>query len=286
MKESLDHLPQNKQHEIRIITEIIKEVVNPEMIILFGSYAKGSYVEHRYISKGITFEYISDYDFLVVTKDNSEKTYVQESIIVSKAEKFEPPVNLEIHEINYVNKGLEWGEYFWVDIFNEGVLLYDKGTVTFAEPRLLTPAEQKEKALRYFDTWFQQGSEFLIDAKHAANRGNLKKSTFELHQAAESLYYAILLVFTDYKPKTHNLWKLRKKAKPYSEEFFHVFRAETDKQAKHLFELLKQGYVDARYREDFTISESELQTLIERVNLMIPVVEKNCKEKIQSIVTL
>lgn len=286
MKESLDHLPQNKQHEIRIITEIIKEVVNPEMIILFGSYAKGSYVEHRYISKGITFEYISDYDFLVVTKDNSEKTYVQESIIVSKAEKFEPPVNLEIHEINYVNKGLEWGEYFWVDIFNEGVLLYDKGTVTFAEPRLLTPAEQKEKALRYFDTWFQQGSEFLIDAKHAANRGNLKKSTFELHQAAESLYYAILLVFTDYKPKTHNLWKLRKKAKPYSEEFFHVFRAETDKQEKHLFELLKQGYVDARYREDFTISESELQTLIERVNLMIPVVEKNCKEKIQSIVTL
>lgn len=45
------------------------------MIILFGSYARGKYVEDRYISQGITYEYISDYDFLVVTKNNPEKSY-------------------------------------------------------------------------------------------------------------------------------------------------------------------------------------------------------------------
>ncbi|MCO5237055.1 MAG: hypothetical protein M9933_12375 [Chitinophagaceae bacterium] len=49
------------------------------------------------VSKDITYEYISDYDFLVVTKNNPEKSYVKESIIASKAEKFIPPVNLEIH---------------------------------------------------------------------------------------------------------------------------------------------------------------------------------------------
>jgi predicted nucleotidyltransferase len=283
MKESIAHLPTNKQHEIRIITEIIKEVVNPEMIILFGSYARGSYVEDRYISNGITFEYISDYDFLVVTKDNPEKSYAQESKIVAKADQFEPPVNLEIHDIDYINKGLEWGEYFWVDIVKEGILMYDKGTVKFVEPRILTPAEQREKAQRYFDTWFPQGSAFLQGARFHKERGFLKIADFELHQATESLYYAFLLVFTDYKPKTHNLWKLRKKAKPYSEEFFHVFRAETDKKEEQLFELLKQGYVDARYREDFTITEDDLTTLLERVNLMIPLVERICLEKISAI---
>ncbi len=283
MKESLDYLPTNKQHEIRIITEIIKEVVNPEMIILFGSYARGKYVEHKYISKGITYEYISDYDFLVVTKNNPEKSYVQESIIASKTEHFEPPVNLEIHDIDYINKGLDWGEYFWVDIVKEGILMYDKGTVTFAEPRILTPAEMKEKAQRYFDTWFPQGADFVELSKFSAARGNLKIGTFTLHQAAESLYYATLLAFTDYKPKTHNLWKLRRKAKPYSEELFHIFRAETDKQEKDLFELLKQGYVDARYREDFTITEQELNILIERVSSMIPIVEKICRERIASL---
>lgn len=239
-------------------------------------------MEHRYISKGITYEYISDYDFLVVTKNNPEKSYVQESIIASKAEKFEPPVNLEIHDIDYINKGLEWGEYFWVDIVKEGILMYDKGTVTFAEPRILTPAEKREKAQRYFDTWFPQAGIFLKNAKFDFNEGHLKIGAFELHQATESLYYATLLVFTDYKPKTHNLWKLRRKAKPYSEELFHVFRAETDRQEKDLFELLKQGYVDARYREDFTITEQELSILIERVSSMIPIVEKLCTEKIAS----
>ena len=283
MKNSLEHLPDQKQYEIGRITEVIMEVVNPEMIILFGSHAKGNYVEHRYVSKGVTYEYISDYDFLVVTKSNPEKAYDQESRVMDLTQRFNPPVNLEIHEIDYINRGLEWGEYFWVDIVKEGIVLYNKGTVEFAEPKELTNAEKREKAQRYFDTWFPQGNEFLIDANHAAKRGNLKKSTFELHQAAESLYYATLLVFTDYKPKTHNLWKLRKKAKPYSEELFHVFRAETDKQEKHFFELLKQGYVDARYREDFAITREELQILIDRVSMMIPIVEKACNKWIADL---
>ncbi|WP_193311805.1 HEPN domain-containing protein [Agriterribacter humi] len=263
--------------------EIIKEVVNPEMIILFGSHAKGTFVEHRYVSKGTTYEYISDYDFLVVTKNNPEKAYVQESRVMDLAERFKPPVNMEIHEIDYINKGLGWGEYFWVDIVKEGILLYNKGTVQFVEPRELTNSEKKEKAQRYFDTWFPQGQKFLKGSKFYKNEGDLKIATFELHQATESLYYTTLLVFTDYKPKTHNLWKLRKKSKTYSEELFHVFRAETDNHEKHLFELLKQGYIDARYREDFTITEGELQMLIDRITLMIPIVEKICKEKTASL---
>lgn len=280
MKTSFTHLQENKQSEINFITGIIKEVVNPEMIILFGSYAKGSFVEHRYISDGIKYEYISDYDFLVVTKNNPEKASTQESKIMSLTEMLEPPVNLEIHDIDYVNKGLEWGEYFWSDIVNEGILLYDKSTVQLIEPRDLTAAERKEKAQTYYNSWFPQSSEFLIDANNAADRGNYKLADFYSHQATECLYYSTLLVFTDYKPKVHNLWKLRKKAKPYSSELFHIFRAETDKEEERLFELLKQGYVDARYRSDFSISETDLRVIIERVNQMIPIVESICARHI------
>jgi HEPN domain-containing protein/predicted nucleotidyltransferase len=279
MKTSLLHLPHKKQFEINLITDVIKEVVDPELIVLFGSHAKGTYVEDRYVSNGITYEYISDYDFLVVTKESLEKTYSLESQIVAKVDRLKPPVNLEIHSIDYINKGLEWGEYFWVDIVKEGIILFDKGTVQFAEPKELTAAEKKEKAQRYFNTWFPQASAFLDGSKFHYQNGSIKIATFELHQATESLYYAFLLVFTDYKPKTHNLWKLRKKAKPYSKELFHLFPTETDKNEERLFELLKQGYIDARYREDFTISESDLNTLAERVTLMIPIVERMCKEK-------
>jgi HEPN domain-containing protein/predicted nucleotidyltransferase len=283
MKTSLSHLPVNKQKEINFIRGIIKEVVNPEMIILFGSYAKGTFVEHRYVSDGITYEYISDYDFLVVTKNNPEKASTQESKIMSLTEMLEPPVNLEIHDIDYVNKGLEWGEYFWIDIAKDGILLFDNKTIQLLEPRELTIAERKEKAQRYFDNWFPQADEFLFGSKVYQGRGNSKIATFHLHQAAECLYYSILLVFTDYKPKVHNLWKLRKKSKPFSEDLFFVFRAETDDSEKKLFELLKQGYIDARYREDFQITSQELKTLIDRVEEMIPIVKKLCQEKIDTI---
>lgn len=283
LKTSLSHLPQSKQFEIQRIAEIVREVVNPEKLILFGSHAKGDWVEDRYTDKdGTLYEYISDYDLLVVTKDNPEKTHIQEAKIMDRVGRHGPSVNLEIHEIDFINEGLEEGEYFFVDIVSEGVLLYDRNNLQFALSRELTQAEKKEKAQRYFSTWFPQANEFIIDCNHAFGRGSLKKGVFELHQATESLYYTTLLVFTDFKPKTHNLWKLRKKAKMHAKELFHAFRAETDKREKHLFDLLQRGYVDARYRKDYSITHEELSTLIERVTRMVPIVERICSERITS----
>ncbi len=285
MKTSLSHLSENKQYEVRRIVDIIQEVVSPEKIILFGSHAKGTQVEHRYQTKdGIIHEYISDYDFLVVTKDNPEKTYVQESKIMDRVDHFNPPVNLEIHEIDYINEGLDWGQYFFADIVKEGILLYDSGRINFIEPRILTPTEEKEKAQRYFDLWFPMSSGFLEGVKFYLSKSELKIGAFNLHQASESLYYSLLLVFTGYKPKTHNLWKLRKKTKAYSDELFLVFKAETDKEEEHLFDLLKRGYVEARYKQDqYTITDKELAELIDRVELMASIVSKICKERIASI---
>lgn len=284
MKSSITHLPEKKQAEIQMINKIIQDVVHPEMIILFGSYAKGTYVEHRYKAKdGTDYEYISDYDFLVVTSDNQEKASTQENHILTLTENIDPPVNLEIHGIDYINKGLELGEYFFSDIVKEGVVLFDRQTVAFAEPQILTASEKKEKAQRYYNTWFPQGSTFLKGARFFKGEGDLKIAAFQLHQAAESLYYAVLLVFTDYKPKVHNLWRLRKKAKPYSEKLFQVFKSETNEQDKHLFELLKKGYIDARYRADYSITLSELEELTKRVDEMCKIVEEACTGKFASI---
>ena len=282
MKTSLSHLPENKQHEIHRIVEIIREVVNPEMIILFGSYAKGTYVENRYHSKdGTINEYISDYDFLVVTKGNPEKTYVQESTILDRVDRFKPPVNLEIHEIDYINEGLGWGQYFFADIVKEGILLFYSSKVTFLEPRILTPSEEKRIAEQYFEKWFNRGKSFLNGIDGYFSKREFNVSAFILHQVTESFFYTVLLVFTGYKPKTHNLGKLKKQMKNISEELFLVF-PENTKQEKHLFDLLKRGYVDARYKDNYVISENEVTALIERIHILRSLVENLCHKKIDS----
>ena len=283
MKTTLSHLPENKQEEIQRIAEIIREVVNPEMIILFGSYAKGTYVEDRYRAKdGTVYEYVSDYDFLVVTKDNKEKVYDQESKILDKVHRYKPPVNLEIREVDYINEGLEWGQYFFSDIVREGIALYNTGKEQFVEPRVLDSEEERKISQQYYDTWYKRGKGFIsgIDA-YIAN-GEFNIGAFILHQAAESFYYTALLVFTGYKPKTHNLRKLRKQTKNISEELFLVF-PENNKSEEHLFELLRRGYVDARYKDDYSITLEELTTLTARLRKMQELVERISKERIENI---
>lgn len=283
MNNPLFHLPEDTQAEIRHIMDIIKEVVNPEMIILYGSHATGKQVNDKYLENtGTILDYTSDYDFLVVTENDPEDFHKWESEIMNRTDKSKNPVSLEIHGIDYINKGLELGEYFFTEIVKYGIALYDTGKVNFADPRELTPLEEKERAQRYFDTWFPQSEEFIEGSKFHLSRGHPKIGVFELHQAAESLYYSVLLVFTAYKPKTHNLWKLRKRTIPYSGELYQVFGTEIDKNEKYLFDLLKRGYIDARYRHDYKITSEELTILIEKVKWMASIVEKVCKGKIAS----
>jgi len=284
MKYSLSHLPEKNQFEINHIVEIIREVVNPEMIILFGSYAKGKQVNHKYQNKdGTVHEYISDYDFLIVVKEVTKDTSDQEWLIEEKADQYEPPVNLEIHEIDFINTGLERGQYFFTDIIREGIILFDNDTVKFKEPRALSVEEQEHIALENLNSWFHQGSEFLAGAANYIDRNSLKLAAFMLHQATESFYNAVLLVFTGYKPKTHNLKKLRRKAKQYSEELFLTFAIETNKFDSHIFDLLKRGYIDARYKPNYVITQDEVIELSKRVHEMKQIVQSTCIAKINSL---
>ena len=284
MKTSLSYLPEITQDQILQVVNIIKGAANPEKIILFGSYAKGNYVQHNYIGRdGILYEYISDYDFLVVTKENKIKEYELEDIIRNKTQHYKTPINLQIHEIDYINEGLEFGQYFFEDIINEGVLLYDTEKVKFTAPRILTPEELRQVSQRYFDIWFISGKDFLEAVEFFLSKDQVKLGVFMLHQATESFYYATLLVFTGYKPKTHNLIKLRKQAKQLSENLFLVFPIESNNTEKQLFDLLKRGYIDARYKEDYKITKDELMLLADHVKKMKLIVESICMEKINSI---
>jgi len=60
MNTSLDHLPERKREQLRAIAAAVQASVNVEMIILFGSYARGNWVEDH----GTL--YYSDYDLMVI----------------------------------------------------------------------------------------------------------------------------------------------------------------------------------------------------------------------------
>jgi len=77
-------------------------------------------------------------------------------------------------------------------------------------------------------------------------------AAFLLYQAVENYYNTLPLVFTDYKPKTHDLEELRTRATDINAAFKDIFSKRT-KEEKRLFELLRKAYVDARYNKDYKI---------------------------------
>lgn len=267
MRTSLSHLPLDKQREILEILEIIKEEANPEKVILFGSHAKGDWVEDEYKEDGITYTYISDYDFLVVIKKNGTKEQAIISHIENRCEGYKNVVSPIVHDIDYINDGLKIGQYFFKEIIETGVLLFDTQKYAFLIPTSLSNEDKLARATNYFNRWYTQGSEYLIDAENAFNRDSLRNSMFYLNQAAECFYSTILLVFTGYKPKTHNLKKLRVYSKHLSLRIFDLFSDDNSEEMNPvvLFELLRRGYIDARYSSDFEVEKDQVEFLINRL---------------------
>ena len=164
MNASLEHLPEHKQKQLREIAGVIVKAVDPEKVILFGSHATGRWVEHRYTEGGITYEYISDYDILVITKSGeSRKDYEVQDLIENRCF-YRTPVTVITHDIDFVNKMLSEGQYFFTDIEKEDILLYDAGTTPLAECKPLSQAEAKAIVQNYFDQRLSPAKRFFKGA--------------------------------------------------------------------------------------------------------------------------
>lgn len=273
------HLPKKNQGELELIKKIIIEDSKAEMVILFGSYARGDWVSDRYKEGHITYEYLSDYDILVIVKSEKlEKNFGLWNEIERKIKddsEIENPVSLVVDTIHFVNKRLSEGNYFYSDIKKEGVVLYDSGEFKLSEPKSLSGNEQKFLQKRDFDFWFQKAQSFKKDYLHNLEDGEYNNAAFHLHQIAEVLYVAVLLVATGYKPKTHNLEKIENMVLESIPELRNVFPKETQEQ-KRMFDLLKSSYTDARYRQDFGVTRNELDYLFSCVQKLEDLVYTLC----------
>ena len=207
---TLVHLPDQKQKELAIITSYIRKAANPEMIILFGSHATDRWVTDHYTDDGTVYEYASDYDIVVVTP---QKRNYGAWVWPNLREKIrrDPRLGrttLIHHSISVFNEKVRDRYYFFVDIYQEGVLLYDSGKCQLEGPQPLDPEKRKKKAEEYLDYWWQKAEEFYKHYGYAMKDEYHNMGAFLLHQTAECLYAGFLLVFTDHKPKTHDLEEL------------------------------------------------------------------------------
>lgn len=295
MKKSLSHLPEEKKRILRQITKDIVEIMPEmvEMIILYGSYARGTYVDYdQRIEFGIRTVFMSDYDILIVTNDHFSTTAYRKGIamVLDRYYKGKPiPVTPSIQFIDegirQFNKALKRGLYFYTDIKKEGVILYDTGNYKLVRRKKLNYREIWANAKMFYEAKFKTAKNFLNHAKFDYESGEYTMASFDLHQAIEHLYLAIILTYTLYTEKQHNLEILRGLAKRHSLEVCEPFPSDNAEE-KDLFDILIKAYVQARYNPNFEVSREFVEKVIPRVELLRDITQKICEEKIQEYVKM
>jgi predicted nucleotidyltransferase/HEPN domain-containing protein len=301
MRTDVDHLPPAKQRELERVVQIIFEEFDDalrlathewkkrgriEKIILFGSHARGGWVDEPHTAKG----YQSDFDLLIIVNHKKLTDKVDYWLPVEErlnrersiAKTLRTPVNLIVHTLQEVNANIADGRYFFMDIAKDGIALYQYQYTDLHEPKPKTPAAALEMAREYFEEWGPSGRQFLETAQFSMSRGWNKKAAFLMHQAVESLYNCTLLVCTFYTPHVHNIGFLRSHAEQLDERLVAVWPRETKADTAR-FEKLKDAYVKARYSKHYRITEEELAWLGERVEELTRVVNVVCSERISQL---
>ena len=285
MKRSIAHLPKRKQDDLYfLVKKVVERLPQTTMIILYGSYARGSYVDYdERVEFGIPTSYMSDYDILVVTDGITDKEAGQKLDNVDelyyKYPESQTPVEFINDDISKLNSDLSEGRYFYTELKREGILLYDSGKHKLARRRKLHYDEIKQQAEEYYNEKLKRANEYFDIAAYCYDKEKYHLASFNLHQTCENLFYAVRLTYTLGNSKQHNLAKLLSSVRKYSPEFSKIFPNET-KEEKRLLKLLKSAYVEARYNSEFKVTKEDIDTLRKRVTLLLDLIERICYEQI------
>ncbi|WP_371878056.1 nucleotidyltransferase and HEPN domain-containing protein [Shinella zoogloeoides] len=297
MKTSLDHIPPRKQRELARVLEILHEEFEDALkegtadfkkrgrilkIILFGSYAKGGWVDEPFTMKG----YRSDFDLLVIV---NHRKLCDFAAFWHKAEDrlnrdplIDTPVKFIVHSRREVNSSLKEGRYFFSEIRKDGVVLYELDDEPLAEPGVLSPADRLRIAKEYFDDRFELAETFMKGSRFYAANGNLRVAAFELHQALEQAYSCVLLTLTNYAPPSHNVKFLRSLAEEQDRRLTDAFPRDQHRE-RAWFNILGEAYVKARYSKHFQISAEALAWLGERASLLLELVKDACLDHLSAL---
>lgn len=300
MRDNLDHLPLHKQRELDLVVEMLFQGLRDAIgnatgrrksgrilkIILFGSYARGDWVDAPLDAN----RYKSDYDLLVIVnqKDLTDRAayWDETDQRIVTAYNFEKslgtPANFIVHSLQEVNDALAHGRLFFMNILSDGILLYESDDRPLKTPVPKTPELALAAAEEYSSKYIGDATRFFDLAKVAIERDYVNEGAFLLHQTVENLYQGLLLTFTFYTPYDHNILFLRDLAEDIDRSLFDVW-PRGSRRERALYQKLKDAYRKGRYSRHYKIAREELEWLAGHAEILGQRVHALCQSRIAEL---
>lgn len=300
MRIDLNHLPIAKQRELDRVVEMLfqgfreatqdatgrRKSARILKVILFGSYARGDWVDAPFDANQFT----SDYDILVIVNQKEltdgalywEETdqrlfdaYQVEKIIRT-------PVNFIVHTLQQVNDGLSHGRPLFTEIAKDGVILYQSDDRPLAKPMPKTPEQAYLMSKEYFEDLFPAAMRRFALAKISHERSWFSDAAFDFHQTCELLYKCVLATMTLYVPRSTNIVFLRSMSEGLDRGLFEAWPRGTHAN-RAMFQKLKDGYRKGKYSRHFEISPTELEWIIGKIEILGALVHDACSQHISKL---
>lgn len=281
MLTTFNHIPPSQEQKFRLAVCAIATAVTPEKIICYGTR---TWLTHTWniVDPVLNSTMNTDYDLLIITKPGTKRREHEILDIVAQYSTQETRIVAIAHSLPAVNEALEQGRSFFVNIYKNGILVYDSSGIPLATPPVCDNADHLTDIKAQWDQHFGLALEFLAGASYYISSGNAALAVFMLHQAAEHSCIALVNACLGYRPATHNLNRLLTLTENFSEYPSYIF-PQVSQEEIDLFTTLTRAYSDVRYTANFKVSIEKAGVLRQRVKDLQEIAEKLYKKKIQKL---
>ena len=125
--------------------------------------------------------------------------------------------------------------------------------------------------------WYSQGEDFLSGADFHLKKGSYNAALFALHQCVECVLVALVRGVSGYHINNHNVSRLLNLTGMFTNALFIVLSLDDD-QHKEFFEVIKQAYVNVRYKDNYEADAKTVEQIYIMISLLLPVAEQVYKK--------
>jgi len=191
-------------------------------------------------------------------------------------------VTIICHGKQSILEAVQANSRFYISVLTYGKLLYSHDgllNIDYIQPFI--PVKAALKAQKHFDHRMPLAEGFLMAAAECLEKGHYGICAFMLHQAVEQACIGLIRVYVAYRAEFHNLQRLLRLCGCFSDQPYKLFIGSPEDE--RLFDVLAKSYSAARYRDDFSVSRQDADSLYQRAVCFLSLAKAMCSEKIKQL---
>lgn len=223
----------------------------------------------------------SPVDLLIVMPDKPQSPFREYEHLMEMAGMNQQGLSFSLHPSAELYKQLQKGHILYSISCTQDKLIYDNGLAPEL-PLTVNLTELRTEAEERFKPGFQKARAFLSAANQQYASGEREMTAFLLHQAAELALRALILSLTGIDIRTHEIKQLLKNCHRCAPSLKSIFVSGRE-QEERLLHVLESSYKNARYSNQFKISEEDLKRLMQLITLLLENAEQVFAEKMTEL---